>query len=270
MALARLLAVVLLLAGCGEVGPQPQSRDAAAMRIASLSPALTSTLVHMGWKDRVVGRTPWCAGVDQVPVVGSLLEVDLERLSAVKPDLIVVQATAAGVPGVLVQAAAEHGWRVVQVPCTSLAQVRSLETALAEAARAPAPATDTSARWAKVLQPLDAAPRQSPCVLLFASDPPQAFGSDAYLAEVWKAWGGAAVPSQAGHPSMRMEDLFALQPRTVTLIGPEASASCTELAVACADRGVQFVVVNQAGLLRPGPEALDAIERWREQLERAP
>ena len=121
-----------------------------------------------------------------------------------------------------------------------------------------------------MLQPLDAAPRQSPCVLLFASDPPQAFGSDAYLAEVWKAWGGTAVPSQAGHPSMRMEDLFALQPRTVTLIGPEASASCAVMTVACADRGVQFVVVNQAGLLRPGPEALDAIERWREQLERAP
>lgn len=261
---------MLLLAGCGEAAPQSQPSGATALRIASLSPALTSTLVHMGWKDRVVGRTPWCAGVDQVPVVGSLLEVDLERLSAVKPDLIVVQATAAGVPGVLVTAAAQHGWRVVQVPCTSLAQVRRLETALAEAARAPAPATETAARWTRVLQPLDAAPRQSPCVLLFASDPPQAFGSDAYLAEVWKAWGGTTMPPSGGHPSLRMEDLFALQPRTVTLIGPEASASFADLAVACADRGVQFVVVSHAGLLRPGPEALDAIERWREQLEHAP
>ena len=240
------------------------------MRIASLSPALTSTLVHMGWKDRVVGRTPWCAGLDPVPVVGSLLEVDLERLSAVKPDLIVVQATAAGVPDALVQAAALHGWRVAQVPCTSLAQVRSLETAIAEAARTPAPATDTSARWAKVLQPLDAARQQSPCVLLFASDPPQAFGNDAYLAEVWKAWGGTPMPPYPGHPTMRMEDLFALQPRTIALIGTEASASSATVAVACADRGVQFEAVSHAGLLRPGPEALDAIERWREQLERAP
>lgn len=261
---------MLLLAGCGEAGPRPRASDAPAMRIASLSPALTSTLVHMGWKDRVVGRTPWCAGVDQVPVVGSLLEVDLERLSMVKPDLIVVQATAAGVPGQLAEVSARNGWRVVQVPCTSLAQVRGLESALADAVREAAPATDTSVRWANALQPLDAARRQSPCVLLFALDPPQAFGADAYLAEVWKAWGGTTVPSQGGHPSMRMEDLFALQPRTIMLIGTPASAASGVLAAACANRGVQFEGIDQAGLLRPGPEALDAIERWREQLEHAP
>lgn len=269
MSVARLVAILLLVAGCGDAASAPVPH-AVATRIASLSPALTSTLVHMGWSDRVVGRTPWCAGVDEVPVVGSLLEVDLERLAAVKPDLIVVQATAAGVPAALVTAAAQRGWRVEQVPCTSLAQVRNLETALAEAARTPAPATDTSARWTQVLRPLDAASRPSPCVLLFASDPPQAFGRDAYLAEVWKAWGGTTKPENGGHPSLRMEDLFALQPRAVMLIGPDASASSTVLAAACAERGVQFVAVREAGLLRPGPEALDAVERWRDQLERAP
>ncbi|MFM7806806.1 MAG: hypothetical protein ACKPEA_02615, partial [Planctomycetota bacterium] len=62
---ALLLLALALASACGEV-PEVATTDAPARRIVSLSPAISATLVSLGWRDRLVGRTPWCAGVDDV------------------------------------------------------------------------------------------------------------------------------------------------------------------------------------------------------------
>lgn len=261
---APLCIALVWLAACGR--PQEAGASgAAARRIASLSPAITATVLALGWGDRLVGRTPWCAGAEAVPVVGSLLEVDLERLDAAHPDLVLVQRTASGPPAGLVQAAQARGWRLAAVPCTTLQDVRALESAVQRAVGEPAQATDTERRWHAALQPLPAAAKASPAALLFSIEPVQAFGTDTYLAAVWSAWGGRSLPELPGHPSLRLEDLSALPLRSVLVVGAREGAPT--FASSFESRGVAVTCVAHAGLLRPGPELLEAVEAWRRDLQ---
>ena len=200
-----------------------------------------------------------------VPVVGSLLDVDLERLAQARPDLVLVQRTVSGPPAGLTEAARRQGWRVAEVPCTTLQDVRDLESAVRQAVGDAGSATQTEARWSRVLRPLADAPGQSPVVLLFGVDPPQAFGAGTYLADVWAAWGGRCLPDAAGHPSLRMEDLSSMPLRGLWVVGG-AAADAPGLQV-LASRGVAVRRAPDPALLRPGPQLLEAVEAWRSALE---
>jgi ABC-type hemin transport system substrate-binding protein len=268
MARALLLLILAALACCSDRAT-PAAANAAgagpARRIASLSPAITATLLELGVGDRVVGRTPWCSGVDAAPVVGSMLEIDLERLGAVAPDLVLVQRTASGPPQGLVEAGAGR-WSVEQVPCATLEDVRDLPRRVSEASRMPAPTAVDA--WAPVLAPLAAANELSPAALLLSLDPVQAIGSDGYLAQAWRAWGCVTVPESRGYPQLGIEDLFALNPRSVIVLG--SAQPDGPVARACAARGIAFVVIEDPGLLRPGPEARRALAACRARLEEIP
>ena len=118
--LVRVVAALLLpLASCGGDGTGGSEVDpAAGLRVVSLSPAITRTLIDLGAGDLLVGRTPYCRGLDgDVPAVGSLLEFDPEAMLAVDPDLLLVQPGAGGVaPGLAALAEREgwdlHAWRI--------------------------------------------------------------------------------------------------------------------------------------------------------------
>lgn len=65
----------------------------APQRIVSLVPSLTEALFALGAGPRVVGRTRYCLwpprAVGRVPTVGGTKKVDVERLLALDPDLVV-------------------------------------------------------------------------------------------------------------------------------------------------------------------------------------
>jgi iron complex transport system substrate-binding protein len=65
------------------------------MRIVSLSPAVTETLVLLGLEDEIVGITPWCkmylTNVNK-EVVGSYLSISFDKLEKVKPDIVFLQS----------------------------------------------------------------------------------------------------------------------------------------------------------------------------------
>jgi hypothetical protein len=197
--------------------------------------------------------------------VGSLLEVDLERLDAARPELVLVQRTLSGPPSGLSEAARQRGWRVVEIPCTTLEEVRGLEQAVQQAVGERGAPTDTEARWSRALQPVPAAGTRSPAALLFAVDPPQAFGTGTYLGEIWRAWGGRSLPETPGHPSLRLEDLASLPVRSIWIVG--ATGHEVEALEPIAKSGVSIASVPEPGLLRPGPELLPAVEAWRRSLE---
>ncbi len=61
-------------------------------RIVSLGPNVTETLFALGQEGRLVGRTSWCdypAETASIPVVGSLMEPNIEAIVALQPDLII-------------------------------------------------------------------------------------------------------------------------------------------------------------------------------------
>ncbi len=90
-------AVLLSLAGGVPAGaPVPQTAPPRPARIICLIPAVTEMLFAVGAGPRVVGvgsfdRFP--PEVEKLPRVGALVDPDLERMLALRPDLVIVYGT---------------------------------------------------------------------------------------------------------------------------------------------------------------------------------
>jgi iron complex transport system substrate-binding protein len=92
---SRLVAAVALVcaAACGPSAPAPSTGE--AHRVVSLAPAFTETLIALGAGDRVVGigkYDPDVPGRADVPRLGDAMSVDLESLTALQPDVVLVNA----------------------------------------------------------------------------------------------------------------------------------------------------------------------------------
>jgi len=63
-------------------------------RIVSLVPSITETLVELGLRDRLVGRTGFCIhprdAVRDIPKVGGTKDVKIERVRALRPSHVIV------------------------------------------------------------------------------------------------------------------------------------------------------------------------------------
>jgi iron complex transport system substrate-binding protein len=72
---------------------QPLVFEKAPERIVSLTPTVTETLIEMGAGNRVVGITNYCThparAVDKIPRVGGTKSIALEKVDALKPDLVI-------------------------------------------------------------------------------------------------------------------------------------------------------------------------------------
>lgn len=62
---------------------------AAPLRIVSLAPSITKDLYLMGAKDMVVANTIYCPADDGKEKIGTVLEPNIERIIALKPDLVI-------------------------------------------------------------------------------------------------------------------------------------------------------------------------------------
>lgn len=64
-------------------------------RIISICPAITETLFVLGLENEIVGRTKYCIFpegiVENVPTIGGTKEVNVEKIRALQPDLILAE-----------------------------------------------------------------------------------------------------------------------------------------------------------------------------------
>jgi len=93
----RWLALVVLLpalVGCDRAASSfPSVPDEFPSRIISLSPSVTDILFDLNLGDRVVGVTRYCRpprSARDLPEVGGYLDINLEAIVALEPDLVVV------------------------------------------------------------------------------------------------------------------------------------------------------------------------------------
>lgn len=78
------------------IDPSETSIDA-GLRIVSLSPQGTELCCSLGARDRLVGRTQFCqypAGIEAVPVVGTLADLNIETVMALSPSFVLVSGEA--------------------------------------------------------------------------------------------------------------------------------------------------------------------------------
>ena len=92
-----LLALALLLAGCGERQThQPHLRTCGKLRVIAMAPNTAEILYALGLSNQVVGVSRFCAyppDVKNKPFVGGLYDPNWEMIVSLQPDLVVGLAT---------------------------------------------------------------------------------------------------------------------------------------------------------------------------------
>lgn len=92
-------------------------------RIVSIAPSLTEACAALGLAERVVGRTQFCLhppAVSSAAVVGAQTDTNLEKILALRPDLIIITA---GSRNSLEQRLKSLGLRVEVMPDQTIADV---------------------------------------------------------------------------------------------------------------------------------------------------
>jgi ABC-type hemin transport system substrate-binding protein len=208
-------AAFVLAAGCGD-GPGSSSDRAAATphssprATVSLSPAISATLADLGVGDAVVGRTPWCWAVpDGVPAVGSLLEIDYERLIATSPVAVLVQPGIGGVDperlgDVIAMLEGLRELPPVAGDDRAIARLESRRREISDLLAGEPPAD---------------APR---VLLLVSAEPPTAAAGETFLDELLRAAGGRnALESRRGYIGLSLEEIVALAPDATVVLRDE-------------------------------------------------
>ena len=71
----------------------PDERDGGPARIVSIAPSITELCAALGLADRIVGRTQYCThppAVQHAAVIGAYADTNLEKILALKPDLVLI------------------------------------------------------------------------------------------------------------------------------------------------------------------------------------
>ncbi len=74
----------------------PGEQTAGPKRIISMAPSVTELIWAMGLGDRQIGRTQYCLyppQAEKIPVVGALLDPNLERIMMLQPDMVLITAS---------------------------------------------------------------------------------------------------------------------------------------------------------------------------------
>lgn len=134
MALSRYLGMplALLLAAAA-----PAATRAEPSRIVSFAPSLTETVVALGCGGRLVGvgdYTTWPPEAARLPRVGGLYNPNLERLLALRPDLVLVPSPMPRVKAACVS----HGIRVEMVRTETVEDVEAAMRRVADLLGRPA------------------------------------------------------------------------------------------------------------------------------------
>lgn len=229
-----MLAVLCVLVAC-EPGRKttntPGSGTLEDVRIVSLSPAISRTLIDFGFEDRIVGRTPFCASLDQsIPVVGSLLDLDYERLLQLNPTHVLVQPSLAkGVEPKLRDLATRHGWILGEFP--GLNTIDDVEAMILQLPglicggldddvrnKASSKAAELSVLIADALTPVGPEAWHGTTLLVESVDPVLVFGNETYLSDLLTALGGDNAAHVNGWAELSLEDVTRLDPEAIILV----------------------------------------------------
>lgn len=284
---ALLALAAALCAGAGVHAAEAFTDDAGrrvavaapAQRIVTLAPHLAELAFAAGAGGALVGvssYTDWPPAASALPVVARNGEVDIERLIAVRPDLVLTWTS--GVPAREAARIERLGIRVVSV------EIRRLEDVALWLRRIGALAGTTGAevaaqRYERDLATLVARHRGQPTVDVFYQiwqDPLMTLNGAHLLSHILAVCGGRNVYGDAPTlaPVVSLEDLIASAPSVVLVAAPPAQAERwvaawrTDRRLAAA--GARHVLpIDPALANRMGPRVLEGVSAVCAALETA-
>jgi iron complex transport system substrate-binding protein len=234
-------------------------------RIVTLLPSLTETVCALGACDRLVGTdrfSDWPAQVRSLPKAGGLEDANLERIVALKPDLVLAAASAR-----VLQRLESLGLKVAALEPRNHADMRRVLDAVAQLLGQ----ANADALWARIERETQAAAARVPPgwrgkrVYFEVDAGPYAAGPVSFIGETLGQLGlGNIVPPALG-PFPKLNPEFVVRAQPDLVIGSrrevdEMSARPGWAALAALRKGrvCRFESAQAEVLVRPGPRLGEA------------
>ena len=281
--LIGLLVLVLVVSGVRPI--TTQTRPTEARRIVSLVPALTEMLFALGAGPRVVAVSSYDefpAEVKSLPKVGALLDPDMERILALRPDLVIVYGSQTDVQAQLARA----GIRVFNYRHAGLAGVlntlKELGAAVGRASEGERLARDTRAQLDAIQARVRGRPKPR-TLLVFERDPASlrgvyVSGGVGFLHEMLEIAGGVNVFADVARESVQpsIETMLARAPEVILevrvkgLLAPADIAEAKRVwgalaSVPAVQRG-RIQILYGDHLVVPGPRVVQGTEAFAKAL----
>ena len=219
---SALLALFALSAGCAKKEPAA-APSSVPQRLVSLAPSVTETLFALGLGDRVVAvgnYTFWPEEALKKPRVGGLVDPNLERIAALRPDLAILLPSERDVGDKL----APLGIATLIVKNESLADVEASFRTIAARCGVPEAGEKLAAEWHAALLPRPVSARApgaaAPKVLMIVERAAgrlgelYAAGPGTFLDELLVRLGGENAFADAPnlYPQASLEEIVARKP----------------------------------------------------------
>ena len=241
--------------------PQPPRR------IVSLLPSLTEVVCELGACDRLVGvddYSNWPASARKLPRMGGLEDANIEKIVALKPDLVLV-----GYAPRVVSRLEALGVKAVTLEPRTLAD---LGRAWEQVGRAIG-ARDAQAQWKRLEADVDAAARSLPAALrgttvyFEVNSGPYAASEASFIGELLARIGAAnVVPGDLGpFPKLNPEFVVRADPQVIMISDRNAQAlksrpGWDRIRAVRNGRVCQFGAEQGDALVRPGPRMAQAAQ----------
>jgi iron complex transport system substrate-binding protein len=208
--------------------------EKAPKRIVSLSPSHTENVFALGLGDRLVGVTSFCNRPEEakeIESVGDAFNLNLEKLVALKPDLVLCAGTT-DFQAQYVQDIERLGFRTyVSGPATVeevLADILSLSKVLGVELQGERLVDDLKDRLEEVSKRVSEDPKSRPRVFFCIDQDLWTVGPGSFIDDVIEIAGGTNVisesdisESQIQYLQVSMEDLLVLDPDLIIVAIPE-------------------------------------------------
>jgi ABC-type hemin transport system substrate-binding protein len=273
------IGILVLAASLGACSDQPSaSGSPSQVRIVSLSPALTRTVVDLDPNLQVVGRTQYCLSVDpSIPVVGDLIDLDYERIVRLNPTHVFVQPAGGRVDDHLAALAEQRGWRLASWQIDSIEDIRQVTEQLpAVIYQNPARLAALRTRAGVLIDELDQGLESDDTVhfsgrvlLVHGVDPVRVFGQGTYLSDVLLRLGAVNAAPASGWGQLTLEDVAVLDPEGIVLVCTtcqdpiEALGPLATLDIAAVREG-RLAVLNTDDALLPSTAVIQVAAELRD------
>ena len=246
-------------------------------RIVSLAPNLTEIVYAVGAGDRLVGNTTYCdypEQAKQVAKVGDTMNPSIERIIALKPQIVLV-STASQLEAFTNQLSAQQIAVFVTNPQSLDDVFRSIQT-LGDLFNEHERAAGVVADLRKRADVIEAATKTAKPLKVFyqvSAEPLYTIGRDAFLTDLVRRAGGTSVTTDVPGAFPRYSDEAALASKPDAIIlatggsmGEANSAVVSALKNSPAVLNGRVYKINGDLLSRPGPRLVDGLEEMARAL----
>jgi iron complex transport system substrate-binding protein len=236
-------------------------------RIVTLLPSLTETVCELGACGRLVGvdnYSNWPAAVTRLPQVGGLDDANIELIVSLKPDLVMLSASARAVARL-----EGLGIRVIGLELKTLADVRRVLGKVGQALAVPG----AERVWERIDAGMDAAARNLPpalrgtTVYFEVSNGPYAASESSHIGEVLSRIGAAnVVPGALGTvPKLNPEFVVRADPQVIMVSARDAATLGTRpgwsrMRAVRDGRICAFTSAQGDVIVRPGPRLAESAQ----------